>query len=221
MALLEDKEIATGYESGESIADLAQRAGMSKEWVRRKLKSLGVERRKPGPARSFQPDAESLREMYQTMTLREIADKFGVGETTVWTRMKELGIKVDGREMGHRGLYVRTRKHRETQSIAFRGKWSGDKNPHWKGGVHVKNLQERGSGAYKQWKLNALELRGNACQACGVLNGSACECCGTKIRLHVHHVLPFASHPDQRYDPQNSEVLCPKCHAISHGRKIG
>lgn len=221
MALLDDEGIKAGYEAGQTIADLADAAGMSKEWVRRRLKSLGVKTRKRGPTRSFTPDAETLRLMYQTMTLKQIADKFGVGETVVWTRTKELGVSVDGREMGHRGLYVRTRKHRETQSIAFRGRWKGDKNPHWKGGVHVKNLQERASGAYKQWKLNALHLRGDACQECGVKNGAVCPCCGTKVRLHVHHVLPFATHPDSRFDPNNSEVLCPKCHATSHGRIIG
>lgn len=218
---LTDKELQASYEAGSTIAQLSEQVGMSKEWVRRKLKGLCVTRRKRGPSRKFIPTAEALSAMYQTSTLKQIADKFGVGETVVWNRAKELGVKVEGREMGHRGTHERSREQRESQSIAARGKWSGEKNPHWKGGVHVKNLQERGSGAYKQWKLNALALRGNVCQHCGVKNGSTCGCCGTSVRLHVHHVFAFASHPERRYDPENSEVLCPKCHAVSHGRIIG
>lgn len=221
MALLNDKEIAEKYESGLTIKQIAVQAGMSNEWTRRQLKRLGVERRKHGPQRKFTPTREELHGLYQTKTLKEIADLYGVGETVVWNRTKELDVKVEGRQLGHRGLHIRTRKHKEAQSIAFRGKWTGDKNPHWKGGVHVKNLQERGSGAYKQWKLKSLELHGNACQGCGVVKGATCECCGHKVALHVHHVLPFATHPESRYDPNNSEVLCQKCHALSHGRKIG
>lgn len=221
MALISDEEIVKLYKSGLSLEKIAKVAGHGGEWVRKRLIALGCERRKQGDYRRFNPSPDELRDLYQRMTLLQIAEHYGVGETVVWSRVKEFGIAVDGRKMGHRGLHERTRQHRETQSKAFRGKWSGEKNPHWKGGVHLQHLKERGSGEYKQWKLNALHLRGNACQKCGVTNGTMCGCCGHKISLHVHHVFPFASHPDKRYDPENSEVLCPKCHAISHGRTIG
>lgn len=221
MALINDKELVEKYSSGLTIKVIAEMAGMSAEWTRRKLRALGAERRPRGPQRSFLPSKEELQQLYQTKTLKEIAAHYGVGETTVWTRTKELGIVLEGRQSGHRGLHVRERRHREAQSKAFRGKWSGDKNPNWKGGVHVKNLQLRGTGEYKQWKLKALELHGKKCQCCGVLQGSMCECCGYKISLHVHHIKSFAKHPELRFDPTNSEVLCPKCHAISHGRIIG
>lgn len=221
MALISDEEIVAGYSSGMTVAQVAAEAGMSSEWARKRLKKLGCELRPRGPVRSFTPSKDELSDMYQRMTLMQIAERFGVGETVVWSRVKELGIAVEGRESGHRGMYERTRKHREIQSVAFRGKWAGEKNPHWKGGVHQQNLRARGTGEYKQWKLNALHLRGDACQMCGVKQGTMCECCGYRIRLHVHHVLPFASNPEQRFDPENSEVLCPKCHAISHGRITG
>lgn len=218
---LSDKEIAEKYRSGLTVKEIALLAGMSNEWTRRRIKAIGCDMRRAGPSRSFNPSKEELNDLYQRMTLLEIAKRYGVGETAVWNRVKEHGIAVEGRKLGHRGLHVRTRRHKEAQSIARRGRWAGEKNPHWKGGVHQENLRARGSGAYKQWKLKALELHGNACQKCGVAKGSMCECCGYKINLHVHHVHPFASHPELRFDPNNSEVLCPKCHAISHGRIIG
>jgi 5-methylcytosine-specific restriction endonuclease McrA len=221
MVDLDAEQVRSLYKEGKSLAKIAEIVGCSSESIRRFMVKNGIERKPVGAQREFSPNPDELREMYQTKTLLQIANHYGVGETVVWNRVKEFGIAVEGREMGHRGLHKRERRHKEAQSIAFRGKWSGEKNPHWKGGVHMKNLQERGTGAYKQWKLKALELHGNACQHCGVIKGSTCECCGYKIQLHVHHVFPFATHPEQRYDPTNSEVLCPKCHALSHGRKIG
>jgi len=221
MALLNDKEIAEKYNSGLTVKQVSVLAGMSEEWTRKRIKAIGCETRKAGPSRKFNPSFEELHNMYQTMTLLEIANKFNVGETVVWNRAKELGVSLEGRNSGHRGAFVRTRKHREAQSIVFKGRWAGDKNPHWKGGVHQKNLQERATGAYKQWRLKALEMHGNACQRCGVVKGKTCECCGDKISLHIHHVKSFAEYPELRYDPKNSEVLCKKCHGISHGRIIG
>lgn len=220
---LEDKELVRLYEQGQTIAALALQCGMSKEWTRKRLRKLGCERRPRGPVRAFNPSAEDLKGLYETMTLREIAELYGVGETVVWTRLKELGIAIEGKPNGHRGLpgRERSRAWKEATSIAKRGKWAGEKNPHWKGGIHQVNLRERGSGAYRQWKLKALELHGKACQKCGVAQGTTCGCCGHKISLHVHHVQSFAAHPELRYDPSNSEVLCPKCHATSHGRIIG
>lgn len=221
MANLDKELIEKLYNEGNSISKIGKELGYCAETVRRFMVRNGIKRKPVGAQREFNPDPDELRELYQSKTLLQIAKHYGVGETVVWSRVKELGIGVDGRKNGHRGLHERTRRHKEAQSIAFRGKWAGEKNPHWKGGVHLKNLQERATGAYKQWKLKALELHGNACQRCGVVKGQTCECCGYKIQLHVHHVLPFASHPELRYDPNNSEVLCPKCHALSHGRKIG
>src|SRR5690349_18351626 len=56
---------------------------------------------------------------------------------------------------------------------------------------------------------------------CGVENGTACECCGAQVRLHVHHVESFAKVPERRFDPNNSEILCPKCHHSRHWSKPG
>jgi YHS domain-containing protein len=70
----------------------------------------------------------------------------------------------------------------------------------------------RQSSAYKTWRNQSKKRANYQCEKCGIKEGSTCECCGTKIYLHVHHIKPFASFIDLRFDPKNSMVLCPKCH---------
>jgi transposase len=209
-ATKQELQALVGVKSCEQIGKMF---GCSAELVRRKLHSLGIAVTK----RRFDPPAEELRQMYQAMSMSKIAEHYGVGETVVFKRLKEHGIKVD--TIGNHRLKTGRKfslEHRKNLSLAHTGRWVGDKNPHWKGGVHVKNLAERASGAYKQWRVAALELKGSACEQCGVKQGSMCQCCGTSVRLHVHHIKSFASHPELRYDATNAEVLCPKCHFSRH-----
>ncbi len=55
-----------------------------------------------GPRRFDSPDDE-LRDLYQRMSMREVAEHYGVGETVVWKRVKEHGITLEGMDShGHR-----------------------------------------------------------------------------------------------------------------------
>lgn len=169
---------------------------------------------KTGPKRSFNPPARELAKLYKTMSLAKIAEHYGVGETVVWKRVKEHGIS------GNHRLTPKTftPEHRVALSLVKRGRWSGDRNPNWKGGVRLQNLEARATGEYKQWRYAALVRAGFKCESCGKEQGSICKCCGDKLSLHVHHVQSFADHPELRFDPKNSEVLCSKCHWRSHDR---
>lgn len=173
----------------------------------------------------FVVDKEVLRSMYQTMTMKKIAEHFGVGETVVWKRVHDFGIVLEGFEVDPRR---RPKKFSEAHLQAMkeagvrrRGKWSGQNNPNWRGGRSEQNLALRRSGAYKQWKIDSLKLAQNKCQQCGVEKDHVCDCCGQKTVLHVHHVKSFAKHEELRFDPNNSEVLCAKCHHSRHFGKIG
>lgn len=49
----------------------------------------------------------------------------------------------------------------------------------------------------------------------------SCACCGEKGgELNADHILPWASHPDRRYDVENGRTLCVACHKAtpSYGR---
>jgi hypothetical protein len=70
----------------------------------------------------------------------------------------------------------------------------------------------RQSQEYKNWRRKAKQLHKNICDKCGIKDRTVCECCGNTIYLHVHHVKSFAVYPDLRFNPENSSVLCSKCH---------
>jgi len=203
----------------QTCREIAEKVGVNSEVVRMRLHKFGVKMRRRGYPKSFDPPRDELERLYQKYSMKQISRKFHVGETTVWTRLKEHGITLRGFEDGgHRKKPGRefSRAHRENLSKAHRGKWAGDKNPNWNGGANEKNLAARRTGAYRQWKLAALERAGNACEVCGVKRGTVCQCCGNKITLHVHHIKSFAKHVDERFNPENSQVLCPKCHHRNH-----
>lgn len=198
--------------------------GVHEETVRRALSRYGIKTRGPGPKRTFTPSRDDLYNLYQKYSMKQIARMHHVGETVVWKRLKEHGIKLrDYEDGGHRKKPGRkfSRSHRRALSEANRGRWAGDKHPLWNGGISEKHLKIRRSGQYKQWRRDALALRGDKCQQCGVKNNTVCGCCGTKVRLHVHHIKPFAKYPESRFDPENSEVLCPSCHHSRHHGKPG
>ena len=45
-----------------------------------------------------------------------------------------------------------------------------------------------------------------------------CRKCGAKGALHAHHIKPWASHPELRFDVANGLTLCLPCHGAEHGR---
>jgi hypothetical protein len=54
-----------------------------------------------------------------------------------------------------------------------------------------------------------------------LLKNNHCAACGSKIRLQVHHKLPFDDYPELELDPKNLITLCmstQECHLrIGHG----
>ncbi len=215
-----DGELKRLYEAHSTQA-IAKKLGVNPETVRKRLHKLGVKMRPRGSIRTFVPSKQELEAEYQSKSMRQIADKYGVGETVVWKRLNEFGIKLHDYENGGHRLKpgrIFSDEHRRNIGLSMRGK-VGPLNRNWKGGKTAENLRLRGSIEYREWKRAALALRGCKCQACGVADGTVCECCGTEIVLHVHHVMSFAKYPETRFDPKNSEVLCPKCHHSRHRRK--
>lgn len=174
--------------------------------------------------RIFLVDKKTLESLYQRMTMKQIAEQLGVGETVIHKRIHEFGIKLAGHEDAPRTRPKKfTPEHVEALRQAHRktrGVYVGEKNHNWRGGATEQNLAARRSGAYKEWKHEALALAGNKCQQCGAAKGYVCPCCGQRVALHVHHVRSFAKHIEERFDPKNSEVLCAKCHHSKHW-KIG
>jgi hypothetical protein len=85
--------------------------------------------------------------------------------------------------------------------IASRGRWSGSRNPKWRGGTARPNEIVRGSAAYKKWRRAVFERDNYACE-CGKRGG----------QLNAHHIKPFAFFPDLRFAVENDKTSCEPCH---------
>lgn len=67
------------------------------------------------------------------------------------------------------------------------------------------NFEDRRSAKYKKWKQSVLKR-----------DNYICKKCGNKDNLVVHHIKPFATDKESRFDTNNGITLCQICHKEVH-----
>lgn len=82
-----------------------------------------------------------------------------------------------------------------------------EKNPSWKGGITPINMLIRNSNKYKEWRIAVFERDNYTCQECMDKCGN-----GHDVYLEAHHIKPFATYPELRFNIDNGITLCKKCH---------
>lgn len=90
------------------------------------------------------------------------------------------------------------------------GRPSGEFHWHWDGGKTPVNQRERSSKEYSEWRKAVFNRDNFTCQICGQVGGG----------LQAHHVKPWATNVNERYQVSNGVTLCVKCHKALH-RKGG
>lgn len=93
----------------------------------------------------------------------------------------------------------------QKRTMQFRLDRSGEKSPHWKGGISPYWMKLRQSRETRHWRNDVLKEQGEICQKCGALEG-----------LHIHHLQNFAEHPALRHVISNGIVICGNCHREFH-----
>jgi hypothetical protein len=94
-----DELVKLYQDEGWTTQQLGQHFGVSGETIRVHLAQLGVQRRRGKPWASKEARAqlscEQLRKLYvvDRLSMAAIAQKLGVGETTVWGRLRGCGIE--------------------------------------------------------------------------------------------------------------------------------
>ena len=78
----------------------------------------------------------------------------------------------------------------------------GSKSHLWKGGITSVNAMARSSVEYKLWRDKVFQRDNYTCSRCKKRG----------IRLHAHHIIPFALDIDKRFDISNGTTLCVDCH---------
>jgi hypothetical protein len=170
--------------------------GAITEWNRRKNGwNVYVEGhyRKPFPYKN----KEWLESQYESgRTLQEIADEFGVINTTIKKFISKFGIVL--------------RSHSE--NLRLRGSMVGDKNPSWKGGVTPDRQRIYKTNDWIKLVKYIYKRDGYKCQRCGIGHNG-------QNKLHAHHLKSWADNPALRLSESNLITLCNSCHVWVHSRK--
>ena len=111
---------------------------------------------------------------------------------------------------GHLG-HKHSDESRNKMSIAAKGRtpWnkglkgynSGEKNCNWKGGISS-NKRKLNTLEYRDWRLKVFTRDNWICQDCGIRGGD----------LEAHHKKRWVDYPDLRFNVENGQTLCKKCH---------
>lgn len=191
--------------TGRQIAALT---GIPARTIARYLKRANVPLRNPGHEEIKElADRQWLETQYVTLgkSTTQIAKELNCGARIVAQRLEAHGIQArpTGSEKGHDR---NTAEARERMSKARRGRFLGNANPNWKGGIPYKD-PDRSRYPYKTW-AKAVKDR----------DGWKCVDCGSTDSLHAHHVKRWRDYPALRYDVDNGKTLCHPCHEAAHGR---
>lgn len=94
-----------------------------------------------------------------------------------------------------------TRKGKKTWSKGLKlPQISGEKNGRWiSDRTKLAKRQERNDSAYKEWRKKVRDRDAWKCQ----ISNEACE-----GKVVAHHILPWSSFPELRYEVNNGITLC-------------
>lgn len=101
-----------------------------------------------------------------------------------------------------------TYRHTEETKMKIRNANKGDRHYNWQGGITAENDRIRNSLELRLWRKAVFERDGYCCRECGAKNGQ-----GETVKLHAHHIKPFAWFPELRFAIDNGITLCAVCHS--------
>ncbi len=105
-----------------------------------------------------------------------------------------------------RGKYNMTVVGSAALSKAARERFTGSRNPNWKGGISWRSW--RSTPEYLWWRRKVFGRDGFTCQHCSDSKGG---------NLTAHHIKTAKEFPNLVLDVDNGITLCEKCHSEVHG----
>jgi hypothetical protein len=85
-------------------------------------------------------------------------------------------------------------------------RFSGANSPSWKGGITPENARVRTSREMKAWRKAVFQRDDFTCRECSTRGGD----------MNAHHVKPFCTHPELRFEIDNGLTVCEPCHRDIH-----
>ena len=91
---------------------------------------------------------------------------------------------------------------RSSQQTEFK---KGTRPWNYMGGTSTERMKIYNGAEYKQWRRSVWWNSDKKCNDCGEEN---------KKLLQADHIQPWATFPKLRYDPDNGQLLCVRCHRL-------
>lgn len=221
-----------------NLEDTAMLMGVSIVTLRKCMRELGVQSHSFAWSPKTAIDENTLIELYKNYSVPEIAEVVKMDMKTVYTRMREYGIKL--RKHGPVKVFDPSRD--ELHDLYFNKHYTMlEIAEHYGVGETVvfKRLREhklilpkrvaremredaemvraeRDSLGMRVWRSAVLKKADHKCQKCGIAHRHVCDCCGQKVVIHAHHIKPFSLFPSLRLDVSNGIALCVMCHWKEH-----
>lgn len=101
---------------------------------------------------------------------------------------------------------IRTLESRIKQSVTNKesGRFLGEKNPSWKGGIKRPKSDIYYSIEYNEWRRKVFERDHFTCALCETVGG----------KMQVHHIKTREHFPELTLDENNGITLCKECHTL-------
>jgi 5-methylcytosine-specific restriction endonuclease McrA len=95
--------------------------------------------------------------------------------------------------------------------------FTGQNNPRWRGGVYPEHLKIRHSLKMKNFRNEIFKRDDYTCKKCGRK-----RTVGDRVILNIHHIKPFSTCEEFRFDKDNVITLCKECHykTDTYGKNI-
>ncbi len=120
----------------------------------------------------------------------------GKGYRTYYSHIKWRGSKYCSKKCMQIGASLKT----------------GENSPSWKGGISFLKKRIRKTIEWKEWRRRVFERDNYTCQMCGIRSSKE-----RWAEIHPHHIKSYSKYPDLRFDINNGQTLCSKCHHQLHG----
>lgn len=117
---------------------------------------------------------------------------------------KKLSDKAKGRKMSPETINKIVATKRATGALN-----KGEKHWNWKGGKPWERFKDP---RYQDWRNSVLSRDKYTCQHCQRI------CKKYEKGLAAHHIKPYASYPELRFELSNGLTLCRECHMLEHGK---
>lgn len=96
-----------------------------------------------------------------------------------------------------------------SQSCLGKFKFTGEKNPLWKGGITSSRDKIRHSDRYRKWRDRVYRRDYWTCQ----------ECNQKGKEIEAHHIRRWSDYPELTFKLWNGITLCKPCHDLTYGKE--